>query len=176
MARWRAFVDVLDDLLSDRRESVADVVARTGTRRAVRTTSTQPLYTLNSPLRNRFWSTPGPYQTGAPATATAPRQRPQPEAPPAPRPEAPRSQAPRAPRIPRRLKPAEQTALQTLVNLGASLDGAFTARELRTAFRALAQRYHPDRHPGANDAERMRLGATFAELTSAYGVLSDSVQ
>jgi hypothetical protein len=74
----------------------------------------------------------------------------------------------------RQLKPVEESALQTLLRLGAALDGNFTARELRSTFRTLAQRYHPDRHPHVSDAERTRLGSTFAELTSAYGVLNDA--
>lgn len=179
MARWRAFVDVLDELLLDRRESVAEVVARTATRTG-RSTSTQPLYGFTANLTgNRFWSTPGPYWQ-----------------PPASRPTASGSAAPSAPtgptaharyapppvadeplrtqqrRLARRLKPGEQRALQTLIRLGAALDVSFTTGELRSAFRTLAQRYHPDRHPGADDAERVRLGAMFAELTAAYGVLS----
>jgi len=170
MARWRTFVDVLDDILTDKRESVAEVTARRSARN-MRSTVTAPLYTFTPPpLPNRFWATPGPYQRARAASSQDLDGAVQDT----------RSESddrlPAEPRAARRLKPAEQSALQTLVKLGAALDVSFTARELRTAFRSLAQRYHPDRHPGANEAERTRLGQTFAELTSAYGVLTDATR
>lgn len=40
--------------------------------------------------------------------------------------------------------------------------------EVRTAYRKLAQKYHPDKLPGNTDAERV-----MAMLNEAYGVLSD---
>ena len=45
---------------------------------------------------------------------------------------------------------------------GASTD------EIRSAFRKLALKYHPDRNPGDKDAERK-----FKDISEAYDVLSD---
>jgi hypothetical protein len=68
----------------------------------------------------------------------------------------------------RRLTAAQQNAFDRLIALGAPLDAAFTADELRSAFRLLARRYHPDRHPGADAGERSRLAALFADAHRAY--------
>lgn len=43
---------------------------------------------------------------------------------------------------------------------------------IRAAFRALAQRYHPDRFGGSRDKAHARM----SELNEAYGVLSDAAQ
>ena len=64
--------------------------------------------------------------------------------------------------------PHEQRALDYLVGLGANLDPAFTDVELRSAFRALAREYHPDRHPGSSQQQRERLTALFRRLRQAY--------
>ncbi|MEP7310829.1 MAG: DnaJ domain-containing protein [Acidobacteriota bacterium] len=58
--------------------------------------------------------------------------------------------------------------MDSLVALGAHLDASFTARQLRSAFRTLARRYHPDRHPSTSDAERARLARVFAELNDNH--------
>src|SRR5262245_51360712 len=71
-----------------------------------------------------------------------------------------RSQAPRQPHIvvrARALSPHERHALQELIALGASLHEGFTLRELRSAFRALARRYHPDRHSNSGPDDKARL-------------------
>jgi hypothetical protein len=74
-----------------------------------------------------------------------------------------------ASRTPRRiLSPRHQRALDALVGFGAALHADFTEAELRSAFRALARRYHPDRHPGSNAAERSRLTPVFAGLADHY--------
>jgi curved DNA-binding protein len=44
-----------------------------------------------------------------------------------------------------------------------------SADEIKSAYRRLAQRYHPDRNPGDKEAE-----AKFKEISSAHDVLSDS--
>jgi curved DNA-binding protein CbpA len=43
--------------------------------------------------------------------------------------------------------------------------------DLRRAYRELARRYHPDRHPHLPAAERTRLAAQFADVTAAYRTL-----
>ena len=75
--------------------------------------------------------------------------------------------APR-PRPRRTLLPHEQRALDEFIALGANLHKDFTSAELRSAFRALAREYHPDRHPGSGEFERERLSASFARLRQAY--------
>lgn len=42
---------------------------------------------------------------------------------------------------------------------------------IKAAYKALAQRYHPDRNPGSSEA-----AAKMAEINEAYRILSDSVQ
>jgi molecular chaperone DnaJ len=44
-----------------------------------------------------------------------------------------------------------------------------TEEEIRSAYRKLALKYHPDRNPGNKDAEEK-----FRDITEAYTVLSDS--
>jgi DnaJ-class molecular chaperone len=62
----------------------------------------------------------------------------------------------------------QQRALTQLNDLGARLRADFTVRELRSAFRELARRYHPDRHPGGSRVETARLARMFAEVTESY--------
>lgn len=66
----------------------------------------------------------------------------------------------------RNLTMPQRQALEKFVWLGAGLGADFSASELRSAFRALALRYHPDRHPGISDAERARLARLFADLSA----------
>jgi hypothetical protein len=167
-SRWRAFVEVLDEILTDQ----APTDAHPSGRVATASIASRPLYAFGSEFpANRFW-TAGP--TGASrlaesaASSSPPRSADRQHT----RPDQGRSTP--VPAAARDLTPAEETALHTLVKLGARIDRRFTSRQLRSAFRALAQRYHPDRHPHAGPAERMQLGAAFAELTQAYGVLHDA--
>jgi len=43
-----------------------------------------------------------------------------------------------------------------------------TPEQLRAAFRQLARRWHPDRHPAAGERTRAALCRRFAEISSAY--------
>lgn len=79
-----------------------------------------------------------------------------------------------APRPRRRLAAPQQRALDELVTLGARLTADFTAAELRSAFRALARQYHPDRHTGVAEIERATLARQFARVHDAYRLLSES--
>lgn len=66
------------------------------------------------------------------------------------------------------LSPRHQRALDALIGFGATLHADFTDAELRSAFRALARRYHPDRHPGSDASESSRLAQVFAGLADHY--------
>ena len=67
----------------------------------------------------------------------------------------------------RQLTNPQRQALDTLMALGARLNDAFTERDLRSAFRTLARRYHPDRHPGLDAHGTARLAETFARVRDA---------
>lgn len=61
-----------------------------------------------------------------------------------------------------------RAALDQLNALGAAIGADFTVQELRQAFRTLARRYHPDRHPGSSAIEKARLSRQFIQLHDAY--------
>jgi hypothetical protein len=71
-----------------------------------------------------------------------------------------------------RLSGLERRALAALNSLGAGLDENLSPSSLRRAFRELARRYHPDRHPGSSPAEQERLARVFVEATEHYRVLA----
>jgi hypothetical protein len=71
----------------------------------------------------------------------------------------------------RTLAPREQRALRQLIALGADLRPDFDAVELRRAFRILARRYHPDRHPDSTEEVKAGLSRTFAELAENHRCL-----
>lgn len=71
----------------------------------------------------------------------------------------------------RRRSPAERAALECLRGFGAGLEEACSDEELRSAFRHLALRFHPDRHPEVADADREYLASAFGRITQAYRVL-----
>ena len=73
----------------------------------------------------------------------------------------------------RRLSATQQRALGRLQRLGAlALDASFTDDQLRRAFRFLAKKLHPDRHPAASAAERARLASSFVALCESYRELT----
>jgi len=73
----------------------------------------------------------------------------------------------------RLLTAAQRSAFDVLRASGASgLNEDFTAADLRSAYRRLALRWHPDRHATAAPAERALLAQTFARITSAYRQLA----
>ena len=74
----------------------------------------------------------------------------------------------------RRLSVLQRFALADLIGLGASLDEHFTAEQLRSAFRTLAHRYHPDRHAHRSEAEQAELAVMFRRLHDAYTLLARS--
>lgn len=71
----------------------------------------------------------------------------------------------------RRLTAMQWRSLDTFNRLGASLPVDFSAGDLRSAFRLLARRYHPDRHPGAVAPDRQRLAQQFTSLRTSYETL-----
>jgi hypothetical protein len=75
----------------------------------------------------------------------------------------------------RSLSSREQTALDQRIALGASVGADFTVDQLRSAFRALAPIYHPDRHPGSSESEKARLSMQFVQLHDAYRELQGAL-
>lgn len=72
----------------------------------------------------------------------------------------------------RSLTRAAREALALLRRLGAvELDDHFSQSDVKRAFRRLALRLHPDRHPGASASERLRLARSFSAMTDAVGLL-----
>lgn len=82
----------------------------------------------------------------APAPATPPSPPAAPPPPPPPAPDTPRARA-----------------LRTL-----GLSGEPGSDAVRAAFRQLARRWHPDRHPGASEQARAVLCQRFAQISGAY--------
>jgi curved DNA-binding protein CbpA len=70
------------------------------------------------------------------------------------------------------LAPAERHAFDELVGLGARLREDFTPIELRSAFRALARRYHPDRCPSRTPDDQAHAARIFAFIVGHYRCLA----
>jgi curved DNA-binding protein CbpA len=71
----------------------------------------------------------------------------------------------------RALSDREREAMAAFEALGAPLSPAFTADELRRAFRTLARAYHPDRHGDRGAHEQARFGELFTRARAAYETL-----
>ena len=69
----------------------------------------------------------------------------------------------------------ERRAFAELVALGGALRDDFTFDELRSVFRTLARRYHPDRHVGCDEDGRAGLAEQFARARDAYQLLASHV-
>lgn len=74
---------------------------------------------------------------------------------------------------PRVLTAAQAQALDALNACGAALTVRFTRAELRSAYRRLARRFHPDRH-AHRTADTAALAQTFAAITAHYRLLADA--
>ncbi len=79
-------------------------------------------------------------------------------------------------RAPRPLTARQRRALDELIALGAGLASDFTERELRSAYRTLARRYHPDRYPSSGLVEKARLARVFADLNENHRRLLDALR
>ena len=68
----------------------------------------------------------------------------------------------------RTLTAGQQRALNLLTSFGARLTPDFTFDDLRSEYRQLARRIHPDRHNSCTPSERERLSRQFAEAADSY--------
>ena len=74
----------------------------------------------------------------------------------------------------RHLSMREQRAFDELEALGGTLTVDFTFDELRSVFRRLARRYHPDRHTGCSAHDQAaHLADQFTRARAAYQVLAE---
>jgi hypothetical protein len=78
----------------------------------------------------------------------------------------PPASAPPASSQPRRAAPPDTPRARALRTLG--LQGEPGVDAVRAAFRQLARRWHPDRHPGASEQARVVLCQRFAQISGAY--------
>lgn len=170
MRTWQAFEDVLDATL---RESVTAGREQTWSTRTG-TAAAYGFFFGTGPLAGATQDTVSSTSrtSAVDARFAGAVSTPAPEPRPFATPLAGAVDAPARPR--RRLAGPQRRALDELVALGARLTDDFTAAELRTAFRALARHYHPDRHAAASDAERIVFARQFARVHDAYRLLSES--
>jgi DnaJ-class molecular chaperone len=76
----------------------------------------------------------------------------------------------------RELTAAEVESLRMLNALGARLSPDFSESELRSAYRRLARRYHPDRHPAGDAAADIRWSRLFGEITTHHKHLTRALE
>jgi hypothetical protein len=193
MHRGARFVDVLDDALSaiGWEPPASEPRPRTVPHRPVVFTPLYNLHTLTlepqnvstAPLSQATDVTSGSARAVRrdvePACSTSEPQRPRIDAkrhdtaPSLKRPAfeilPPSTTVPASPR--RRLTAVQWRSLDAFNRLGAGIDADFSATDLRSAFRLLARRYHPDRHPAAGDGDRQRLSQQFTTLRTSYETL-----
>lgn len=83
------------------------------------------------------------------------------------------AETPSPPRVPvdTPRMPIDTPRARALRTLG--LDGEPSAEDVRAAFRLLARRWHPDRHPQAGEQTRAALCRRFSEIATAYQQLID---
>lgn len=78
-------------------------------------------------------------------------------------------------RLRRRLTTAQWRALEAFNQFGAGIHVDYSVGELRSAFRMLARRFHPDRHPDANVVDRHRLAVQFTTIRNSYETLLTAI-
>jgi hypothetical protein len=71
----------------------------------------------------------------------------------------------------RALTADQRLALDALNRCGADLTADFTAEELRSAYRALARSFHPDRHTTNTHVDQTRLARLFGEISKHHKTL-----
>jgi hypothetical protein len=76
----------------------------------------------------------------------------------------------------RPLTKRQRQALDAFIDLGADLTPGFTAGELRSAYRRLALKYHPDRHSASGAGEKVRLTRILADLNEHHRQLAAAAQ
>jgi hypothetical protein len=140
MARGKLFVDVLDEVLEGYEPDRPATPPRMSPRFGT------PSIFCFEPRNIRHGASPAPWLSASVATAPPPPAGP----------------------AGRTLSPRQREAFDAFVQLGARIEDDFTHAELRTMFRSLALRYHPDRYPGSSDSERAHLSVRFAQLHHAY--------
>jgi hypothetical protein len=148
MLAGSAFADILDEKLRGY-----------AARRAPETTCARYAYLPPHPFLFRALRA-NAHPAAASTTAGVATGR-RPEAPPPPKAAPHRAQG-------RTLTTRQQQAFDVFRAWGAALGPSFTTRDLRSAYRALARRYHPDRHPEADAVGKARAASQFAELREHY--------
>lgn len=75
-----------------------------------------------------------------------------------------------------RLTDVQRVAFEGLVTLGAALSDSFTAEDLRTQYRELARRFHPDGYTQCSGLEQAQRARCFVEAAEHYRCLREVVE